>query len=194
VNDCSFLRYTPDNASQVASDSDFQTDTGARSYAPGARTNSTRRRATPAKDSNVSAIDMEKLAGSNYSDELASILSDATTSKRIKSGEFLEDPRLLYRLHTYEDQQAKTRDQLESSSLRRLAELLKPTLRYTCTVQGHRDPHSGSLWAVNTIAEVSDDIEQVQEALWCVSRTFRFTAGSGRTTQLEFWRPSTFQI
>lgn len=167
VNDLSFLRWTPGSG---------------------------KKRAKPNPGSGVSAYDMEALASAGYSDEIAEILSDATTSTRYKPGEVNPDPRILYRLHTYDDKQAKTAEQLESSAQRRLAELLKPTLMYTCTVQGHRDPHSGALWAVNTIAEVSDEIEQVEEPLWCASRTFRYSPGGGRTTDLEFWRPSTFQI
>jgi len=200
VNDTSFLRWTPGSARPRGSDADFRArdsrnrTTRARSYAPGALVEDPRKRATPKDGSGVSPYDMNKLAAAGYSDELANILSDTTVSDRIKAGQTLEDPRLLYRLHTYHDELARTQEQLESASLRRLAELLKPTLVYTCTVQGHRDPHSGSLWAVNTIAEIDDEVERVQEALWCVSRTFDYSGSSGRTTSLEFWRPSTFQL
>ena len=127
-------------------------------------------------------------------DEVTRVTDGKTYVGRIGYGYALEDPTLLYRLHTFKDEQARNDAQLESSTMRRLADMLKPTLVYTATVAGHRDPITDTLWAIDTMVEVFDEKENVNEVLWVAARTFKFSESSGRTTELELWRPSAYRL
>lgn len=100
----------------------------------------------------------------------------------------------LYRLLYLKDDQSRNPEQLERAAKRAIAERLKDTLAYSVTLRGHVDPESGGLWAVNTVVDVHDEIADVTEPLWIERRSFRYSADSGATTELECWRPESFQI
>lgn len=133
--------------------------------------------------------DLEALS-ENFNTELSKIVENCVTD-RVKPGT-VGDPNLLYRLHVYDDKDAKTPDQLTRSARRRISEFLKPTLSYGCTVQGHENP-DGGLWAVDTMLQVRDELWAVDEPLWVANRTFGFDNG-GAVTRLELWRPGTYQL
>lgn len=94
---------------------------------------------------------------------------------------------ILYKPHYYEDKESKTPEQLARALRRQLAERLKDTLVYSCTVRGHKDPVSGAMWSVDTVVEVFDEVEDVVENLWILSRTFS-NDGSGPKTELKLIR------
>jgi prophage tail gpP-like protein len=99
----------------------------------------------------------------------------------------------LYRLLYHRDEDSRNPDQLERAARRAIAERLKETLAYSVTVRGHSDPVGGAIWAVDTMVHVTDEICGVDEPLWIEKRTFR-NSGQGATTELECWRPASFQI
>lgn len=99
----------------------------------------------------------------------------------------------LYRPMFYEDTESRNQEQLDRGARRMLAERLRSTLVYDCTVHGHTDPKSGATWAVDTIAMVRDAIEDVAEPMWIQQRTFS-GGSSGPTTRLRLIRPGSYVL
>jgi prophage tail gpP-like protein len=126
---------------------------------------------------------------------LLRVIERATISGRWTGSGATEAKRgALYRLLYHRDQEARVQEDVESALRRAVAERLKDTLAYTCTVKGHADARSGAIYSVNTMANVSDALCNVHEPLWVARRTFRFDSSSGATTELELWRPGSFII
>jgi len=140
-------------------------------------------------------FDMQTFAD-GFNAELGQILtSSAIVSGRVKPNTIPNAaPGALYRLLYYRDQESRTAEELFVAAKRAIAERLKDTLIYRATVKGHRDPVTGALWSVDTMVNVNDSVARVNEPLWVASRTFQFSRGSGSTTELELWRPESFQI
>lgn len=136
------------------------------------------------------------VAAATYNSEMRRIL----TSAKIAGGRIIPgkgkipDPKNLYRLLRVEDHEARTDDELDASTLRAVAERLKDTLSYRVKMRGHADPESGALWAINTMVHVTDEIRGIDEPLWVATRKFAFSPDAGATTELECWRPNSFQI
>lgn len=128
-----------------------------------------------------------------FSGEIAETLLNNSVITRTKPGT-KNDPLKAYRFHYIKDEQSRTIDQLQSASKRRFSELAKNCLTYSCTVSGHVDPKTGAFWAIDTMADVYDEIERVDEKMWIHSREFRFSKESGAETDLELWLPNTFNI
>jgi len=129
----------------------------------------------------------------NFNHEIIDIFDTHTIPYRVLPGETTEAPKL-YRLHHFRDTDARNAAQLDRSKARRYSELLKDLLIYRCTVRGHIDPVSGALYAVNTMALVRDEVERVKEPMWIQGRTFKYSKPEGATTDLELWRPGSFQL
>lgn len=100
----------------------------------------------------------------------------------------------LYRLLYHRDTDSKNMAQLARVAMRLMAERLKDTLRYECTVRGHADPQTGALYSENTIAMVEDEATGVSEKLWVESRTFEQAENGAASTALVLWRPFTFIV
>ena len=129
------------------------------------------------------------------SEELIEIIQRSTFSGRIKPTDSQNISKgELYRLLYHRDNDSKTKEQIENAIARAVAERLRETLRYTVEVRGHQDPKSGALWAIDTLAQVTDSIRGVNEVLWIHSREFSYTKQAGATTRLELWRPNSFVI
>jgi prophage tail gpP-like protein len=125
-----------------------------------------------------------------FGDELGRTIRDGISVGKNADGA----PGVLTRLLTHRDEDSRTEDQLFAAASRAIAERLKDTLAYTCTVKGHTDPATGAIYSVNTMAQVDDSIAGVHEPLWIARRTLRYVEGSGAETELELWRPESFQI
>lgn len=127
-----------------------------------------------------------------FNSEMGEILSRAIEPER---PELITDVTgLLYRLLYHRDQEARTPEDLELGAKRAIAERLKNTLCYRCTVKGHADPRTGAIYTINTMANVNDAITGVNEPLWISKRTLRYRDGEGAFTDMELWRPESFQI
>lgn len=100
----------------------------------------------------------------------------------------------IYRPIFFEDKAAKNLAQVERAARRMLAERLRPTLQYQCTMRGHTDPRTGATYAVDTMAHVEDAIEDVSEPMWIQARTFRNDGTSGPLTDLTLIRPGTWVL
>ncbi len=99
----------------------------------------------------------------------------------------------VYKPLFYRDKEARNRQELERGLKKVVSERLRKTLEYEVTVRGHIDPVSGACWAVDTIAQVDDEIEDIHERLWIQERTF-VNDGSGPMTQLKLIRPESYVL
>jgi prophage tail gpP-like protein len=131
----------------------------------------------------------------NLSDELQSILGDATIAGRRKVGDTSElGLGQLYRLLYQLDEDSKNAAQLERVAARAVGERLKETLVYSVKLKGFEDRTSGGLFAIDTVIDVQDEVCGIQEPLWVASRKFSFSPTEGATTELECWRLGAFQV
>lgn len=94
------------------------------------------------------------------------------------------------------DDESKTLDQLKYFVTRKMAEHQMKALTVKYTVLGHTyfDGSNDIPWAVNTLVDVDDDILNIHEAMWCLSRTFKKSRNEGTITELELIRPHTLLI
>lgn len=123
--------------------------------------------------------------------EVSRTLDRAVDYSRRKPGELSSG---LYRLFWARDTDSRTQTEIDAVATRAFAAQFKSTLSYRVELRGHTDPATGALWAVDTMINVRDEVCEVNETLWCASRTFRYGSGAGITTELECWRPGSFQI
>ena len=100
---------------------------------------------------------------------------------------------ILYKPLFYEDKESRTQEQLERGLRRELSRRMKDTLVYTCNVRGHRDPISKAVYAIDTVAAVNDEIEDVNENMWLLDRTFS-NDGKGPVTDMQFVRPGSIAL
>lgn len=107
---------------------------------------------------------------------------------RIKPTDKPKTGNKLYRLLYHKDTDSKNQAQLDKVAVRLYSELLKNSLRYECTVRGHKDPQTGALYTPNTIALVQDELTGVNERLWIEGRTFEQTENGAAMTRLTMWR------
>lgn len=128
-----------------------------------------------------------------FNSELGAIMANAISGVRQKPAD-PGFPGLLYRLLYHYDQEARTEEDLFDGATRAIADRLKDTLQYTCKVRGHTDPFSGAVYSVNTMARVNDSIAGVHETLWIAKRKLMYSPSEGAMTELELWRPESFQI
>jgi|1185.fasta_scaffold04371_2 hypothetical protein len=98
----------------------------------------------------------------------------------------------VYKPLFYRDKDSRNDEQLNYSVRRVIAEKLRATLTYNCTVRGHVEPKSGATWAVDTLVNVRDEVEDVNEAMWILERTFENDGTSGPVTHLSMVRPGSF--
>lgn len=97
----------------------------------------------------------------------------------------------VYKPLFYRDRDSRNQEQIDYSVRRMMAEKLRETLVYTCSVRGHIDPVSGAVWSPDTMANVLDEIEDVDEPLWIPERTL-MNDGSGPKTDLVLVRPDAY--
>ncbi|UOF77282.1 mu-like prophage tail protein gpP [Caudoviricetes sp.] len=128
-----------------------------------------------------------------FNSEMAQVIKQATKPDRATSVD-PGFPALLYRLLYHRDQEARSQEDLEVGARRAIAERVKDTLAYACSVMGHAHPVTGAVISVNTMANVDDAICAVHEPLWIARRTLRYQDGAGAMTDVELWRPESFQI
>jgi prophage tail gpP-like protein len=98
----------------------------------------------------------------------------------------------VYKPLFYRDRDSRNDEELDYSVRRVIAEKLRNTLTYNCTVRGHVEPKSGATWAVDTLVNVHDEIEDVSETMWILERTFENDGTSGPVTHLSLVRPGSF--
>lgn len=93
----------------------------------------------------------------------------------------------------HQDKEAKNDEQVERVAKRILADMVRDTLTYQCTLRGHHDTVTGATYAVDTILQVEDEVERVSEPLWVMSCR-RYNEGQGPFTDLQLIRPYTWVL
>lgn len=81
--------------------------------------------------------------------------------------------------------EAKDVEQCEAFARQELSRLKQNERLYTVTGVGHRDRHTGNIFAVDTLAAVDDEFTGVRETMYVAGRTFRKDLGGGTTTELR---------
>ena len=97
-------------------------------------------------------------------------------------------PSTLYRMLFFRDNEARNQEMLERAIRRAISDRIRDSLVYTCTVKGHKDPETQSVYAIDTMIDVQDDIRRVHEKMWVASRTFKYTEAGGAETDLTLLR------
>jgi len=69
-----------------------------------------------------------------------------------------------------------------NAMLRAIAERIKDTLLYQCTVNGHINEESGAIYSVDTLVEVFDEVRDVFETLWVEAVTHSYQSASATST------------
>jgi len=92
----------------------------------------------------------------------------------------------------FQDNEAKTIQQLEASVRREMATRQQRALVASYEVDGHTQ--AGAPWAVNSLVDVDDDVRGFHGRLWCVERSFSKSQGSGTMATVRLIRPYTLQV
>jgi prophage tail gpP-like protein len=98
----------------------------------------------------------------------------------------------VYKPLFFRDKDSRNDAQVERAVRRMVAERLRETLSYNVEVRGHSESTSGAVWALDTIAQVNDSLEQVREPLWIADRTFYDDGTSGPMTEMLALRPESY--
>ena len=120
------------------------------------------------------------------------IVAARMVDRRIPHGQQNTPPNL-YKPIYFRDDEAKTKEQLERSAKRMVADKTRGFFEYEVTMAGHQDRASGATFCMNTLASAIDEIEDVSEsALWVQSTKIAFQPGQGRQTTLKMILPGTY--
>lgn len=87
------------------------------------------------------------------------------------------------------DSEARNLEQLKNFALREMAKIQKKALTVSYEVEGHTQ--DGTLWAVDTMVHVEDEVADLNEDLWVDSVTFSKSRTGGTRTHLSLVRPYT---
>lgn len=81
--------------------------------------------------------------------------------------------------------EATTDDQCLSFAWQELSRLKQDEKVYTCTLKGHRNPRTGNVYAIDTVAHVEDEPLGINDDFYVVRRTFKKSVTGGTTTELK---------
>lgn len=121
------------------------------------------------------------------------ILNDTVVESTPPSGARINPPDHYQPLYQV-DNESKDEKQLDNAARRMLADRMRRTLEYECTVTGHADPVSSATYVTDNMALVQDEIEDVDEALWLLETELSYSAGAGRQTKLTLVRPASYVL
>lgn len=94
------------------------------------------------------------------------------------------------------DSESKTQEQLNNFVRREMSLLLRKSLTANYTVEGHGQTVDGNFtpWDVDTVVEVHDEVADLHERMYVLSRTFEKTRSGGTHTRLELVRLNSIQF
>lgn len=96
------------------------------------------------------------------------------------------DPQALRTCPSYiQHDEASTADEAQAWAMQEMSRLKQEEKVYEVTCKGHRDPFTGKVYAIDTIAKVEDDILDVNDDMWILERTFTKSADGGTHTTLR---------
>lgn len=125
--------------------------------------------------------------------EPVSLLRSAYVSWKAGTMPFEPEDDVIYRPIFYEDKDSKTDQQIERGIRRELSRRMKDVLTYSCTVRGHRNQTTGAVYAIDTIAGIKDDVEDVDQNMWLLERSFS-NSGTGPETSMKFILPGAIAL
>jgi prophage tail gpP-like protein len=125
--------------------------------------------------------------------EPLTLLRQSRVDWKAKTMPYTADDDVIYRPMYYEDRNSRTDEQLERVARRELGRRMKDVLTYKCTMRGHRDLVSGAVYAIDTVATVNDQNEDVNQTMWVLDRTF-FNNGQGPKTDLQLILPGAIAL
>ncbi len=99
----------------------------------------------------------------------------------------------VYRPLFYQDRDSKNQEQLEYGVRKMVAERLKKTLEYSCTMRGHVEQSTGAVYTIDTVVNVKDEIEKVNERMWLFENE-KYNNGEGPMTDLKFMRQDSYVL
>lgn len=94
----------------------------------------------------------------------------------------------MFRPVYFEDKDSRNLEQLNRAVKRIIADKVQKTLTYSCTLLGNKDPKTGYTYAIDTMAHVVDEIEDINEVMWVKSMVLAHD-DRGTVTTLELIRP-----
>ncbi|HVH44837.1 MAG TPA: hypothetical protein VM925_20930 [Labilithrix sp.] len=94
------------------------------------------------------------------------------------------------------DDESKTQEQLNNFVRREMSLLLRKSMTAHYIVEGHGQNVSGTFtpWDVDTVVEVHDEVAEVHERMYVLSRTFEKSRSGGTHTRLELVRLNSIQF
>lgn len=125
-------------------------------------------------------------------DEVQRILAGANAETAMRKLQTAGDVSRYYVPAYYKDGESKSEKQLQNATRRFVADRLRETLSYSITVPG-REFEGGAGYTIDTMAVVDDEIEDVSETLWVMSRTLS-CGEHGEKTSLRMIRPQTYVL
>lgn len=125
--------------------------------------------------------------------EPVSLLRSARVDWKSKTFPFEPEDDVLYRPMYYEDTHSRTDDEVERGVRRELSRRLKSCLTYKCKVRGHRDLKSGAIYTCDTMANVKDTVEDVNQTMWMLERTL-YNDGKGPMTDMTLILPGSIAL
>lgn len=125
--------------------------------------------------------------------ELAAVLKDTAVPQRRKPSDTSRLDGKLYRFLYQKDEDSKNKEQLQSVARRAIADRLKDTLVYDAEIGWLKDPRTGAIWSIDTIANVQDEVTEVSEAVWVVSRSLSWSRNGGGKVSAKLLRKNVFE-
>lgn len=125
--------------------------------------------------------------------EPTSLLRQSRVNWKAQTMPFEPEDDVLYRPFYYEDKHSRTDAEVERGVRRELSRRLKSCLTYKCTVRGHRELASGAIYTIDTMANVKDEIEDVNQAMWVLGRSL-YNNGNGPMTDIELILPGAIAL
>jgi prophage tail gpP-like protein len=123
--------------------------------------------------------------------EVKRIFGSIAVKTPFKPGETGDSARV-YKPMFYHDDASRNQEQLDRGLRRELAERLQGTLIYRCEVDGIEAP-DGSIFCVDTLLTIDDDVENVHEDCWVSERDVS-DQGDGPSTTLTLIRPGSYVL
>jgi prophage tail gpP-like protein len=140
------------------------------------------------------AKDARGQATTSSSAELSRILANVITRRFDPKNGTAPTNGELYRPLYRHDKDSRNQEQHDRALRRAMAEKIRGTLEYTAKFRGHNESETGTTFAIDTMANVSDTVEDVSEKLWVYERTFYNDGHSGPQTDLKLLRPESYVI
>lgn len=80
---------------------------------------------------------------------------------------------------------ATTNDEAANFARQEMSMKLQGAETYECTLVGHTDPRTGAVYAIDTLAQITDEVCGLEKVMYVAGRTFERTSAGSTTTRLR---------